>query len=278
MMGFGRDLKTYNLKTYRKGTRRSVSGRRNHAERADYGIDALGAVRNAVIVGLTSGLLGPLSYAMLEPRRRPLARKALALGTSVGLLSLVLVGSTLWSSRVGKLRARDRLISAIPWRGDEVVLDVGCGRGLLLIAAAKRLTVGRAIGVDIWSASDQSGNSPQATLKNARLEGVAKRVEVMDGDARRLPFEDGTFDVVLSSLVLHNIHAAAGREEALREMVRVLKQGGHLAILDVLHTGQYARVLKEAGGLLGLERIGPHFLFFFPPRLVLGRKANSGTS
>jgi arsenite methyltransferase len=273
MMGFGRDLKTH-----KKGAIRSVSSRRNHAEHADYGVDAPRAVRNAVIAGLTSGLLGPLSYAMLGPRRRPLARMALALGTSVGLLSLVLVGGTLWSSMVGKLRARDRLISSIPWRGDEVVLDVGCGRGLLLIAAAKRLTVGRAVGVDIWSASDQSGNSPQAALKNARLEGVAERVEVMDGDARRLPFEDGTFDVVLSSLVLHNIHAAAGREEALREMVRVLKQGGHLAILDVLHTGQYARVLKEAGGLLGLEHTRPRCLFFLPARLVLGRKVIPGTS
>ena len=63
-----------------------------------------------------------------------------------GGLCLAAAAAMLWSSKIGKLRARDELIGAIPWRGDEQVLDVGCGRGLLLIAAAKRLTSGKAIG------------------------------------------------------------------------------------------------------------------------------------
>ena len=45
-----------------------------------------------------------------------------------------------WSSKVGKLRERERLMDALGLRGDETVLDVGCGRGLLLNAAARRLT------------------------------------------------------------------------------------------------------------------------------------------
>jgi ubiquinone/menaquinone biosynthesis C-methylase UbiE len=261
----------------KKGASLSVSGRRDRPERADYGIDAPGAVRNALIAGLTCGLVGSLSYAMLGPRQRTLAKRALALCTCVGLSSLVFAGGMLWSSRVGKLKARDQLINAILWRGDETVLDVGCGWGLLLIAVAKRLSVGRAIGMDIWDASDESGNRPDATLRNARIEGVAERVEVKDGDARTLPFDDRTFDVVLSSLVVHNIHAATDRETALREMVRVLKDGGHLAILDVLHTGQYARVLRESG-MLGVERTAARFLYFFPSRLVLGRKPIQPTS
>jgi len=40
------------------------------------------------------------------------------------------------------------------------VLDVGCGRGLLLIGAARRLTTGKAVGVDIWQAEDRVGNLP----------------------------------------------------------------------------------------------------------------------
>jgi ribonucleotide reductase alpha subunit len=87
------------------------------------------------------------------------------------------------------------VLDSLKLRGDETVLDVGCGRGLLLIGAAKRLTTGKAVGVDIWNAEDLSGNRPEATLENARLERVAERVEVKDGDARRLPFADGTFDV-----------------------------------------------------------------------------------
>jgi Ribosomal protein L11 methyltransferase (PrmA) len=162
-----------------------VSGGGNGEEGgADYGVDAPRAVRNAVLAGSACGLLAPLAYALLRPRRQGLARRGLALGACAWLSSLALVGGMLWSSTIGKLRPHDRLLDAIPWRGDETVLDVGCGRGLLLIAAAKRLTEGKAIGVDVWDASDQSGNSPQATLENARIEGVFGRVEVLDGDAR----------------------------------------------------------------------------------------------
>lgn len=117
--------------------------------------------------------------------------------------------------------------------------------------AAKRITSGNAVGVDTWQSEDQSGNRPEVTRSNARAEGVAERVEVRDGDARRLPFEDDTtFDVVLSSLVLHNIHDAEGRREAVREMVRVLKGGGRVAILDIWHTAQYEQAAREqhAGG------------------------------
>jgi len=247
--------------------------RGNRAEHANYGVDAPRAVRNAALAGSTCGLLAPLAYILLLPRRQALARRMLALGAFAALSSLIFVGGMLWSSRVGKLRACDRLIGSVPWRGDERVLDVGCGRGLLLIVAAKRLTTGKAVGVDIWDAADQSGNRPEATLQNARLEGVAKRADIMNADAHRLPFANETFDVVLSSLVLHNIHAPPERKEALREMVRVLKGGGYLAILDVLHTGQYVRVLRKGGAMSGVERTEPRFLFFFPSRAVFGRKA-----
>ena len=60
--------------------------------------------------------------------------------------------------------------------------------------------------------------------------------DVRDGDARKIPFGGATFDVVLSSLALHNIYNAKEREQALREIVRVLKPGGHAAIFDVLGT------------------------------------------
>ena len=152
-----------------------------------------------------------------------------------------------WGSKVGKVRGRDRLLDSLPWRGDEAVLDVGCGRGLLLIGTARRLTTGKAVGVDIWQAADLSSNRPEGTLENARLEGVADRIEVRDGDARQLPFADGAFDVVVSKEVLHNIYNAAERDSAVREIARVLKPGGRLLLGDVRHTGRYAQVLRESG-------------------------------
>jgi ubiquinone/menaquinone biosynthesis C-methylase UbiE len=96
--------------------------------------------------------------------------------------------------------------------------------------------------VDVWSAKDQSGNAEQVTHRNAALEGVADRIELHTADMRRLPFDDGSFDVVVSSLAIHNVPGAGERAKALREAARVLKQGGKLAIADIRH----ARVRQRA--------------------------------
>ena len=84
-------------------------------------------------------------------------------------------------------------------------------------------------------------------LENARLEGVAGRVEVRDGDARRLPFTDASFDVILSCLALHNIRSRAGRQQAVLEIARVLKPGGLVLLVDLRHTRDYVRVLHGCG-------------------------------
>ena len=218
--------------------------------RPDYGLDAPVVLRRLIIVGGLS-----LGLALAMPRLRWLS--------APGLWFLVCAGVMVWGSRIGKLRLRDRLMAAIPWRGDERVLDVGCGRGLLAIGAAKRLTTGKAIGVDVWSGADQARNSPRATLENARLEGVADRLAIQTADARKLPFADGAFDVVVSSFALYNIPAPAGREAAIREIVRVLRPGGRVAVADVWKTREYARLLR-ACGLADVRRSGPSFIFVVP--------------
>src|SRR5699024_7150603 len=106
---------------------------------------------------------------------------------------------------------RDRNVTgvqtcALPMMLKEKVLEVGCGRGLVLNAAAQRLTTGKAVGIDLWNERDQSGNHPDATRKNAAIEGVAEKVEIITGDARHIPFANNTFDVVVSSLAIHNIY------------------------------------------------------------------------
>lgn len=241
------------------------------ARRADYGIDAPHVVQWLTIGGVLGISVGTLLASWLRQVNHTLAGIMLHWGLWGGLSCLVTAAGMLWSSKVGKVSAVERMLASIPWRGDEQVLDVGCGRGLVLIAAAKRLTTGKAIGVDIWRASDQSGNRPEITWANARVEGVADHVGVQDGDARQLPFGDATFDIVLSSLTLHNIPGRAGREQALREIVRVLRPGGYLALLDIAHTGEYAEALR-ACGMVDVRRSRPFFLFFAPARIVTARK------
>jgi ubiquinone/menaquinone biosynthesis C-methylase UbiE len=203
-------------------------------ERADYGIDAPYVIRNLTVSGLVCLLI-----ALALPSLRWFFNPA------ISLLATAVVW--LYNSKYGKLRLREKLIDTLTWDGNETVLDVGCGSGLLLIAAAKRLTTGMAVGVDIWRQEDLSNSQREATLNNARIEGVAERVKVEEGDARQLPFSDAAFDVVVSLNVLHNIARREEREQALLEIIRVLKPGGRLLIADFRNTGEYARILHERG-------------------------------
>jgi len=233
----------------------------------DYGLDAPSALWItagygivAVAAGVVVKVTGPNGWWA-----------DLALGS--GITSLGYAAVHLWSSKRGKLREAQALLDAIPWRGDEHVLDVGCGHGLLLINAALRLTTGRAVGIDVWSQKDQWHNRPEATLENARRAGVADRVQVRDGDARRLEFPDESFDVVVSSLVIHNIPGDEGRAQAIKEIARVLKPGGHVAIVDIAKTDLYQRELEAAPGMTEVRRSGTNLLFVPTPKRVTATKA-----
>src|SRR4051812_36292300 len=152
--------------------------------RADYGIDAPPVIRNLLL-----GAVLAAAVALAGTRVAALASPSLR-GTAI-LTAVVCAGEAalmVWSSRVGKLRLRDRLLDGLALRGDEAVLDVGCGRGLLLVGAARRVPHGRATGIDLWQAKDLSGNAAERTLANARAEGVEDRVELHTGDMRRMPF------------------------------------------------------------------------------------------
>jgi SAM-dependent methyltransferase len=175
----------------------------------------------------------------------------------------------IWDSRVGKLRGREQLLQKLTWTGNEQVLDLGCGRGLLLIGAAKRLTTGKAIGVDIWQSEDLSGNRPEATLANARIEGVDARVEIKTADMRELPFADAAFDVVVSRAAIHNLYSAADRAKAIREVARVLKPGGRALIEDIRHGPEYAAVFAQ-NGCADVQRLGSPLEALFTVLVTFG--------
>lgn len=225
--------------------------------RPDYGLDAPGFL-------LALALGGAVCLAI--------APRVPGLGWLVwpGVLLLAYAALMLWSSRVGKRIEARRLLERLGWRGDETLLDVGCGRGLLLIGAARRLPEGLAVGVDRWSWRQLAGNSPQATRANAEADGVSDRVEITTGDARSLPFADSAFDVVVSSLSLRDIHSGADRRRAVEEIARVVKPDGRILVLDIRHTGQYARALRDRGFVV--ERTRPRLWTFPPSRQVLARR------
>lgn len=232
-----------------------MNARAKEGTRPDYGLDAPGVVRNLLVAGglclavALSVRFGLWSGVISTPTVKGV-QVTFPLGSAAAWASAPLLAMgiwMIWESRVGKIRGREKLLDEAAWTGREEVLDVGCGRGLMLIGAAKRLTTGRATGVDIWQAEDLSGNRPEATLENARREGVADRVEVETADMRELPFPDGRFDVVLSSVAIHNIYTAEGRARAIAEIARVLKPGGTAVIDDIRHGGEYAAAFRKRG-------------------------------
>jgi arsenite methyltransferase len=213
--------------------------------RPDYGIDAPGLLRAFLAVGVVS--LGVTAGAFTFSG-------AVGWLAWVGCVTAVIAAYTLgmalvmtYGSRVDKVRRRELLLDLMAWRGDETVLDVGCGRGLMLVGAARRVPGGGAVGVDIWQEVDQSENKPEAATENARREGVLDRVTVETADARELPCRDESFDVVVSHWVVHNLPTAADRERAVGEMVRVLKPGGFLVLADIALHADYAKQLAKLG-------------------------------
>lgn len=214
---------------------------------ADYGIDAPYVIRNLLTAGAAALLVFLLIATGVWNGRIGGIRFAPSgfLFMSIGLLAS---GVGMWSgSKFGKVKERETLLSLIDWRGDEQVLDVGCGRGLLLIGAARRLTTGQATGIDIWQSEDLSGNKPDATEENARREGVADRVQLRTADMRKMPFPDGAFDVIVSRAAIHNLYSSDDRVAAVREIARVLKEGGQAVIDDIRHGAQYTAVLTGSG-------------------------------
>ncbi|TAM73336.1 class I SAM-dependent methyltransferase [Mycobacterium sp.] len=217
-----------------------------HDHQGDYGIDGsfhkVSARTQAIGIGAQAAALAV--WAGISWARGKRLRAALAAVSSAGIAANTLL--YMYATRTGKFVVWERVLRDLRLTGDETVLDLGCGRGAVLLAAAKRLPRGRAIGVDLWQA-DQTDNSQQATLANAVAEGVADRVEVHTADMTALPLADESVDVIVSNLAIHNIGGHTGRRQALDEAVRVLRPGGRLAIADLWETRQHAARLRELG-------------------------------
>ncbi|WP_239101757.1 class I SAM-dependent methyltransferase [Microbispora amethystogenes] len=207
--------------------------------RANYGVDAPGVLAGLAVGGIAETGLAVILFGVdwVAP----------AVVLLVGGI-MMLTGAAFFAHTTlrGKFLVWDEELDRLGLTGNERVLDLGCGRGLVLLRAAARVPGGHATGLDLWTA-DQSGNTAEATSANAAAEGVTGRVTLVTADMRDLPFADAEFDVVVSSLAVHNIPDDEGRALAVREAFRVLKPGGRLRLADFRNARRYAAVLRECG-------------------------------
>jgi ubiquinone/menaquinone biosynthesis C-methylase UbiE len=147
--------------------------------------------------------------------------------STTGLLlhSAVAYDLMVWFITRGRENAlREEMLRLARLQQGEAVLDVGCGTGSLAVAAKRKVgPAGAVYGVDA---------SPQMIArakKKARRAGV--EVTFKNAFAQSLPFQDGTFDAVLSTVMLHHLPRPARKELAL-EIRRVLRPGGRLLVID----------------------------------------------
>jgi len=228
------------------------------AKKPQYGVDAPGVIRNLALAGAIL-VLGPLFFPLIKIGSVIIDTTGLMWSGGGCSLGAVLM---LAYSLYGKYKHRDRMLGLLAWKGDEQVLDIGTGRGLLMIGAAKKLTTGKSIGIDIWNAEDLTGNNVESALSNAELEGVKDKVEILNENAKAMSFANDTFDVILTNMCLHNIYEKDGRKTACNEIGRVLKKGGTALIADFRHVREYKRNFDELG--LSTKLLPANYLTTFP--------------
>jgi len=119
----------------------------------------------------------------------------------------------------------EKLVDAVDILPDEQVLDVACGSGNTTLPAARRAW-GNTIGLDYV---------PEL-LERGRERAAADRldIEFVEGDAENLPFEDASFDVVLSTF---GVMFAPDHQKAADEMLRVCKPGGRIGMANWVPDG-----------------------------------------
>jgi arsenite methyltransferase len=216
---------------------------KSQQKRPNYGIDA---PRMGLIIVITVIAIVITGF-FLRTSNNEAAKSVAGIIFSIAPTGIILVILIFLYVKVEKFRHRDRMLGMLSWKGNEQVLDIGTGKGLLLIGAAKRLTNGKSFGIDIWNKTDLSNNTFEAAMRNAELEGVKDKVVIKNADARNIPFADDSFDYVLSNLCIHNISSKKGRATACREIIRVLKPGGIALISDFMHTKEYETEFKSQG-------------------------------
>lgn len=210
--------------------------------RGEYGIDAPYVPGVFLAVAVVCIVVGIVLEALGLPGDST-GSALLVIGVVCGLIA----GCYLYTTRAGKFACWERVFDQLDLDGDEQVLDLGCGRGAVLLALAKRLPRGRAVGIDLWKSADQLGNAVEVTRRNAAREGVSDRVQLDTGDLTALPYPDLSFDLVVSSLAIHNITDADGRARAVGEAVRVLRPGGRIVVADIRAVREYAAALAALG-------------------------------
>jgi len=220
----------------KKVRKHSKSVKVKNSEKPNYGYVALKPFLGMAIVGIIGlivalvGLAGlfihwSLSWVLLLVGI-PVAFVGLYIGASYIPMHYLLLKPRNYSQLWNQVAKNEGV------KGNEHLLDAGCGTGSVSINWAKILNKGKVVGIDIYEG--MSGNSPTQAYRNAELEGVISRVEFKHGNILEIPYPDNTFDIVTAGSVLHELHKEEDKIKALKEIKRVLKPSGKFITVELL--------------------------------------------
>jgi len=170
----------------------------------------------------------------------------------------------LWSAPFGAL-----MLDRIPMGSAMTVLDVGCGTGFPLLELAGRLgPASRLVGIDNWHAAVERARA------KAKVYGL-QNVEIVEGDAAQMTFEDHAFDLITSNLGINNF---ADPDAVLRQCFRVLRPGGILAVTSntVGHMGEFYDHFARALPKEALPKLEEHIAHRSTPDAIAARIEKAG--
>ncbi|CAJ1228919.1 class I SAM-dependent methyltransferase [Lactiplantibacillus xiangfangensis] len=170
--------------------------------------------------------------------------------SAIMVLILVLCGlKYMHTSIIGKYKTMQSTVNNIHLKNNSKILDAGCGHGAFTLQFSKKAaSISEIVGIDIWSNKDQGNNSIEATQKIMDSSSLAGKVKLKTANILNMPFNNNEFDLIISSLVLHNIKPFTKRKAALSEISRVQKEKGQLIIMDIgFETKKYVPVLESLG-------------------------------
>jgi len=166
-----------------------------------------------------------------------------------------------------------QLLETIQWDGKGKALDIGCGSGALTIMLAKKFPLSHITGVDNWGTVWEY--SKKKSEENARIEGVSERVVFQKASATSLPFDDHSFNAVVSNLTFHEVHDCKDKRRLLQEALRIIPKGGFFTFQDLfLWKAVYGDINElidtiKSWGIEKVEFINTSNLPFIPKLLKL---------